>query len=201
MMHPDTELKFVDPQIGFGVFATAPIPMGTIVFVNDALDIKVERDSPLLQDPRYRDIIKKYATIEPADGAYLISWDIAKYVNHCCHCNTISTGYGFEIAVRDIARGEQITDDYGLFNMEERLVLICRYPDCRGQVVASDFDRCSEQWDAAVKQALAKMPTAPQPLLKYLDAETYADVMHYLATGEGYRSVRALKQEHLELAS
>ena len=33
MMHPSIELKPVNPQIGYGVFATAFIPAGTIVYV------------------------------------------------------------------------------------------------------------------------------------------------------------------------
>ena len=32
MIHPDTELRFISPEIGFGVFATKLIPQGTITW-------------------------------------------------------------------------------------------------------------------------------------------------------------------------
>jgi hypothetical protein len=38
MVHPDTELRFVSPAIGWGVFATRDIPTGTITWALDALD-------------------------------------------------------------------------------------------------------------------------------------------------------------------
>ena len=38
MLHPNTELRYVDGTVGHGVFATAPIPMGTFTWVKDALD-------------------------------------------------------------------------------------------------------------------------------------------------------------------
>ena len=38
MVHPHTELRFVNPLIGWGVFATRLIPQGTIVWALDALD-------------------------------------------------------------------------------------------------------------------------------------------------------------------
>ena len=38
MIHPHTELKPINPVIGFGVFATASIPRGTIIWSPDPLD-------------------------------------------------------------------------------------------------------------------------------------------------------------------
>lgn len=38
MIHPDTELRFVTPDIGNGVFATRFIPKGTLTWVRDRLD-------------------------------------------------------------------------------------------------------------------------------------------------------------------
>jgi hypothetical protein len=38
MLHPDTELRFVNRTIGYGVFATRMIPRGTITWVRDRLD-------------------------------------------------------------------------------------------------------------------------------------------------------------------
>jgi hypothetical protein len=38
MIHPNTELKFISPQKGYGVIATSLIPKGTITWVLDPLD-------------------------------------------------------------------------------------------------------------------------------------------------------------------
>lgn len=35
MIHPDTELRFINPEIGYGVFATQFIPRGTITWVRE----------------------------------------------------------------------------------------------------------------------------------------------------------------------
>jgi hypothetical protein len=192
MMHPDTTLKIVSPEIGVGVFATAPIPKGTITYAVDELELRISSQDPRLQDYRIRQHILKYSTIEP-DGSYLLSWDLAKYVNHCCHYNTLSSGYGFEIAVRDIAAGEQITDDYGIFNLQEPMHLICLYADCRGFVRPDDYDRLCTQWDNDIRSTLPLQFNAPQPLLEYLDAATLDSVKEYLQGRGEYRSVSVLR--------
>ena len=191
MIHPGTELKFISPEIGYGIFATAFIPMGTIVYVEDPLDIKVGPENYLLRDSRYKNFIKRYS-VRDTRGNYILCWDNAKYVNHCCQCNTMSTGYDFEIAIRDIEAGEEITDEYSLFNLEEEIPLICQHSDCRGKLRARDVINYSAQWDEMLKHALQRLQHIPQPLLPHLDPITYNDLMDYLIGGNNYRSVTAL---------
>jgi len=191
MIHPDTELRAVNPQIGLGVFATRFIPMGTITYADDALEIRIPGDSPLHDDPRYRPIIEKYAHLDE-NNVWTISWDIARYVNHCCHCNTITTAYGFEIAIRDIQPGEQITDEYALFEPNCEMELLCDHPDCRKRIRPDDIERYGDLWDAQIRAALAHFRHVPQPLLPYLEEPILSELNHYLETGEGYRSVRTL---------
>ena len=130
MIHPNTELKLINEHIGYGVFATADIPEGTIVYVKDSLELIVSPTDYLMHSEAMKDVIEKYSYIDEK-GNRIISWDFAKYVNHCCNCNTISTGYGFEMAIRDIQKGEQITDEYGIFNLEKEMVLVCGQENCR----------------------------------------------------------------------
>lgn len=192
MIHPHTALKFVNEKIGNGVFATEPIPMGTITYALDALDFHFTRQDPRLSDPYYKDIILKYSTRDQ-DGSYTMSWDIARYVNHCCHYNTLSTGYGFEIAVRDIAAGEEITDDYGIFNLETPMQLACHYPDCRIYAYPDDYDRMLEKWDADARRALSQLFSVPQPLFPYIEPDTLDSARSYIMTGRGYRSVTEMR--------
>ena len=192
MIHPHTELRHVNPEIGVGVFATAPIPKGTLVYVKDALDIEISADQLAHLEPVSRKLAEKYAYIDER-GVYIVSWDHAKYVNHRCACNTISTGYGFEIALRDIPSGEEITDDYGLFNISAPFAVSCGCSHCRHVVQASDIDRYADAWDAQVRDALPFVRAVSQPLWELIDPATLAALDGYLTGQQPYRSVRALK--------
>lgn len=138
MIHPDTELQFINHKKGSGVFATKPIPKGTLTYVKDALEVVIEPGDERLSDPRYKDQIETYSFID-CDGKCVLSWDHAKYVNHCCQCNTMSTGYGFEIAIRDIDESEEITDEYSMFNFSSHMKLHCDKSPCRKLITSDDL--------------------------------------------------------------
>jgi len=193
MMHPDTELKMVTPEIGVGVFATQFLPKGTIVYVEDPLEIEIPKDSPILQNPVFRPLIEKFATIR-ANGDYEISWDYAKYMNHCCHYNAITTGFGFDIATQDIRPGVQIRDDYGLFNVEYGMDLMCDFTDCRMRIRTADFDSLAYSWDLSAIDALQHAGNVPQKLWEAMDPGLRERLTIYLETGQGYLSVRSLKR-------
>ncbi|MCX6128781.1 MAG: SET domain-containing protein [Proteobacteria bacterium] len=190
MIHPDTKLKWVSKEIGYGVFATKLIPKGTAIYVRDQLEIVVERDSQLLKNEAYSEIVKKYSYVD-AKGDYVLSWDHGRYVNHCCFPNTITTGYGFEIAIRDIAPGEEITDDYGLLNLEEDIPLACGKEACRGTARAKDFEAHADRWDTVARESLAHFYLVDQPLLKFFDRPILAQLNGFLETGMAYLSVRS----------
>jgi len=46
------------------------------------------------------------------DGNYVLARDRARFVNHSCRPNSVPTADGFEIAIVDIAPGDQIINDY-----------------------------------------------------------------------------------------
>jgi len=188
MMHPDTELRFVSPEIGFGVYASRFIPAGTITYVQDSLDISIDAGQYAALGPLQKQTVDRYAFIDP-DGNRVLCWDHAKYVNHCCHANTISTGYGFEIAIRDIMAGEQVTDDYGLFNLPYAMDVICTKPDCRKTVSGKDIARYYAGWDARIIESLKVADKVPQALLPYLDQEIRESVFSYIAGKSEYISV------------
>lgn len=192
MIHPNTELRLVNPQVGYGVFATAFIPEGTIVYVKDSLEIEVSPEDYARHPKAMQDQLEKYSYIDER-GYRIISWDFGKYVNHCCNCNTISTGYGFEIALRDIFPGEQITDEYGIFNLETPIRLFCGEKHCRKEVRPEDFDLYYKEWDEKIKKALNKFVDVDQPLFALVDKKTQKSLREFLKNPEKYRSVYALK--------
>jgi uncharacterized protein len=191
MIHPDTELRFVNPEKGRGVFATNFIPRGTLTYVQDRLEILIPPGDPRLNDPAYIDLIETYSFID-SNGVRIISWDHAKYVNHCCRCNTMSTGYGFEIAIRDIAEGEEITDEYGMFNFTYSMELSCENTPCRNVISGSDILTYHEEWDRVVAEALQQYLLVDQPLASFMDTDVQNELIEFLKTGKNYRSVKEL---------
>ena len=193
MYHPHTHLKPVDDQIGVGVFATQPIPAGTIVYVHDELEPAFPPGHSMLSHPLYGPIIDKHA-YTVAGGTRIMSWDIGNYINHNCDPNTLSTGYGFEIAIRDISVGDEITDDYGMLNLAEPMSCLCGASKCRGQILPDDLLTIAEDWDPQVIAALRHINAVDQPLAELLDEATRHALQTYTRTGLDYRSVESLHQ-------
>lgn len=163
MLHPDTALQYIDPVQGLGVVATAFIPRGTVVWVRDALDRTLSpADAARLPAP-LRSALDRYSYVD-RDGDRVLCWDHARYVNHSCRPNCLSPGWEFEIAVRDVEEGEQLTDDYGCLNLIEPLRCACASADCRGRVDGQDFARLWQTWDEALQATLPLLRSVAQPL-------------------------------------
>lgn len=192
MIHPHSELRIINEDIGCGVFATHFIPKGTITYVRDPLEIELSQTSYELLEPRYQAIADKYSYVDEY-GTRIISWDHAKYVNHCCDCNTISTGYGFEIAIKDIKEGDEITDEYGLFNMKQEMTLSCACRNCRKVLTPFDVDIYYAAWDRKIKRAIRELRHVAQPLMSFLDKQTYVALMNFINGESKYKSVYTLK--------
>ncbi len=192
MIHPNTELRLVSEAVGYGVFATSLLPEGTIVYVKDSLETVISPTDYLLQSPAMREMVDKYSYIDQF-GNRIVSWDFAKYVNHCCNCNTISTGYGFEMAIRDIQPGEQITDEYGIFNLDQEMTLVCGENGCRKRIGPDDFDKYYETWDRKIRSSIDQLFKVEQPLLSLVDAETRQELDNFFLNPSTYKSVYALR--------
>lgn len=196
MMHPHTRVQPISEQIGVGVVATRLIPVGTAVYQTDMLDIRIAPNDPRLQDATMAEHIETYTYLDP-DGTRVMCWDIGKYVNHSCDSNTLTTGWGFQIALRDIQPGEEILDDYGIYT-DEFGPLLCNEPCCRGHIRPSDFLKLVPMWDKKLKPAIKKFFDVEQPLMHLIEAEALADLHTFVRTGRRYRSIaRARNPETL----
>ncbi len=173
MIHPDTEVRFINERIGYGVLATVDIPKGTIISVRDALDIKIHPESPLWHDPRYQNIFDTY-TYKMSDDTYILEWDNAKYMNHSCNSNTLFLPIQCNIAVRDIHIGEEITEDYGQYGDDEyEFCCACGDTRCRNMITPTDVETYAAFWDSRIKAALPQLNQVPQPLFTFLDEDVY----------------------------
>ncbi len=192
MIHPDTELRFVNDDIGYGVFATAPIPKGTIVYAKDKLEIELTPKQFNKLDKIHQNIADKYSYIDEK-GNRVISWDNAKYVNHRCDCNSMSTGYGFEVAIKDINANEEITDEYGLFNIPFPIEVNCGCENCRKMLLPTDADTYTAEWDEKVENALTNILEIEQPLWNVISYSSARDLTGYIYGKKPYKSVDALR--------
>lgn len=198
MIHPHTEVRVVSPEIGLGVFATKFIPKGTIMYVIDEMELIFPDGHPLLTDEHYRKYIEKFSYTDQ-NGSRIVSWDYAKYINHYCDRNTISTGYGFEIAVRDIHAGEQVTDDYGALNIEESMKCYCGKSNCRGEINPDDLLTFAEDWDKEILPAIKNSHKVEQPLMHYVDHVTKNSLSDFLKTGKNFSTVKSLYYDRVKV--
>ena len=74
MIHPNTELKLINEHIGYGVFATADIPEGTIVYVKDSLELIVSPTDYLMHSEEMKDVIEKYSYIDEKGNRIIKDW-------------------------------------------------------------------------------------------------------------------------------
>ncbi len=169
MMHPDTEIRFISEEIGYGVVTKKIIPKGTITWVQDELDQIYTPKQVGKMEKLSQQMIDKY-TFRNNKGNFVLCWDLAKYVNHSFKSNCLSTAYDFEIAVRDILPGEELTDDYGYLNIteafeakDEGAVRTTVYPD--------DLLHFHKEWDADLEEAFAHFDKVEQPLEALISAE------------------------------
>ena len=178
MLHPDAELRFINDVVGYGVFATRPIPKGSITWARDDFDQAFHPSDIPAMKPLHRQLLARYAYID-RHGDAILSWDHARYVNHSCEANCMSPGLEIEIAVRDIMPDEELTDDYASCNVEHAFTCYCGSPTCRGRVTYNDLSKYAAEWDDVIADAFRSARRVKQPVAGlYRDADDLAAMIH-----------------------
>jgi hypothetical protein len=168
VIHPDVTLRRVNDDVGYGVIATADIPRGTVTWVLDAMDRVFEPEEVRAFDVEYRVLLERYTWMDRT-GRRILCWDFARFVNHGCEPNTAAAGaFEFDVAIRDIEAGEEITCDYAALNLEEPFVCACPSPRCRHTIRPDDFETSAGVLDPLVRQALPRVVGVAQPLAKWI---------------------------------
>lgn len=181
MIHPHTELKFISPEIGFGVVATQLIPKGTITWVSDPLDHVFTPNEIRNMPALFKEKIRTYC-YRDQNGNFVLCWDHGRFVNHSFNSSCVSTAYNFEMAVRDIHPGEELTDDYGYLNITESFECL-QEPGCdRTHVMPDDLLRHYRMWDNKLRDAFKEFNKVAQPFLPHVDPKHIEKV---LAIAEG----------------
>lgn len=196
MIHPAVTLRYINEVMGSGLFANEYIPKGTIVFFQDPLDqvftIQQVADMP----GPFQELIDKYG-YQDRTGSWIFGWDRSIYTNHSCEPNALDTALGFEIAIRDIHPGDELTIDYGLLNLTEDMPVCCSCTNCREILHPSDFDDFAALWDSQIQAALKSVPLVPQPLWDYMSQDTKDHLTGVLNGSRQYPSVLEMKFNQL----
>ena len=112
----------LSPIHGIGLFADEPIPKGTVIWkFLPGFDLALTPEQ-ILSFPKLVQIyLYKYTYKDMRTKEYYFCSDDAKYFNHSEDPNTsdgeTKDSEGFTIAARDIAIGEELTADYGSFEL------------------------------------------------------------------------------------
>jgi hypothetical protein len=181
MIHPDTELQYINNEIGYGVVAKNLIPKGTITWVLDKLDREFSPIEILEMEDIYKEILDTY-TFRNNKGNHVLCWDNGRYVNHSFNSNCLTTAYDFEIAIRDILPGDQLTDDYGYLNLTapfKPLPEVSR----RKIVYPDDLVKYAKIWDKKLLKAFDKIPLVDQPLRGLIRDELWLKI-EQIASGK-----------------
>jgi hypothetical protein len=181
MIHPHTELRFINESIGYGVFATEFIPQGTITWILDESDQQFDEEYLLSLDSLQREYLLKYC-FRDERGLYILCWDIARYVNHSFNPTLIATPYKFELASRDIFPGDEITDDYGYFNLDRPFYCLPEAGTNRTWVMPDDILHYYPEWDRKATSAMRCFNQVEQPL-GHLIEPTLLDKITAIANG------------------
>jgi SET domain-containing protein len=188
MIIPWLKINWISDEKGYGLFATRDIPKGTITFMQDGLDIVISPDELESISQILRGYVEKYS-YEDFLGNRIISWDLGKYMNHDDDANTLSTGYGFEIAIRDILAGEEVTDDYRIFSTHHN-TSDWHLNSTKNNVIVSFPEELEKKWDEKVLDALLHLGSVEQPLRDFVDEQVWSKAISVSSIPSHYVPVK-----------
>ncbi|MCL2629289.1 MAG: SET domain-containing protein-lysine N-methyltransferase [Alphaproteobacteria bacterium] len=126
---------------GLGSFAIEPILKGEIVAIKAGYILTIQeienRNDPMLNGAVWP--ISDDLFLGPMEDSQIK--DIRVRINHSCDANTGVSGQVAFIAMRDIAAGEEITQDYATIDNNTPYAMECKCgsTNCRGVIRGSDW--------------------------------------------------------------
>ena len=164
MIHPHTRLEFISPEIGSGLLVTREIPRGTLVWVQDDLDLVLPPASYRQLHPSMQVIVERWGYGDP-DGNTVLCWDSGRMMNHSCEPSSLGLGARALVARRTLHPGDHLTCDYAECNLVEDLHCSCGEPSCRRVITAFDLTNLGWERDEEATRLAARAAKVDQPLL------------------------------------
>lgn len=106
---------------GLGLFANENIKKGSVIWkFTPGFDIKFTKGEIKKLPKQAKDFLEVYGWLSKKSGKICLSSDNGKYFNHSASPNCLSKYYENEEevitkAIKDIKKGEEITDNYNSF--------------------------------------------------------------------------------------
>jgi SET domain-containing protein len=105
------------PIHGFGVYAAGLIPKGTPVWrFERGLDMEFDPGIVETLPEHVRTFFSHYGYLDRNVKRIILCFDDARFVNHCDTPNVATDyaqdAYGLDVALRDMAAGEELTMNY-----------------------------------------------------------------------------------------
>lgn len=142
MLHPAAKQLSVSPIQGLGLWASAPIRAGEVVWWLDP-DEPVYTLTEIEGWPADAQAEFAQFAFQSGEGVFSYCRDVDRYTNHSCDPNTWwSNDDGLAmVACRDIAAGEEITYDYATSDIlvDYRMDCRCGAANCRRVVTNRDY--------------------------------------------------------------
>jgi uncharacterized protein len=159
-LHPEVEVM-ASPIEGRGLFARSTIPAGTVVSRLGGRLVNSEQLRAMfaVPDHPYIDTI----TVDEELHLVLPPRRANGYGNHSCDPNLWWVDAYTLAARRDIAGGEELTNDYAACTADPqfRMPCTCGSPQCRGEVIGGDWQRTdlqqryADHWVPAINSMIA----------------------------------------------
>jgi hypothetical protein len=200
VIHPQTKEQYFGDHRGTGIVATCFIPAGTLVWIPGPTDELLTYAEISAQSAERKAYLADYAYLTNA-GTYIVSNDSARFVNHSCNANSLTiAGPEVSIAIRDIAAGEEMSEDYGLYYANGGFEnCACGSEYCRGYIASADIENCGDDWDRSILTALGQLRLVEQPLWPHLDRQLQHSLLHYNADPQCVPSCKTLQVTASEL--
>ncbi len=162
MIIPCTKVVFINDIKGYGVIATERIPQGTVTWIFDDLDREIPESCLEKLSPPCQEAVLTYS-YRNNKGHLIFCWDNERYINHSFRANCCLTPYRFELAIRDIEAGEELTNDYGTLNIIAPFSVDSE-GGSRTVVYPDDLLHYSSLWDLQLREAFNRFLHVAQPL-------------------------------------
>lgn len=120
MLYVKTKIK-INKSHKIGLFADQFIKQGTIIWkFTPGFDVKYTREQYKKLPKKAREYLDEYSWLSKKNKVYYFAIDNGQYFNHSNNPNAFSMYYKNEEevitkAVKDIRKGEEITEDYNAF--------------------------------------------------------------------------------------
>ncbi len=183
-----TELRFVGDEAGYGVFATALIPRGTIVWALDPFDRTFDRSTVDALPALLRSAVLRGAFLDP-DGGLIFCWDHGRSMNHSCEPSCLALGTSFKTAAVDLHPGEELSSDYGSTGVLIPFDCLCGSSRCRRRIEVDAAHHPTEFVEGSrpspvFHESWEGIARVPQPLLPFAapivgEAKLVEDLLHH----------------------